>query len=99
MTDIKPVALLPCCGYDNTSAVYWNPYNKVCQCHNCGHVYTPILPESALTQAREEGRREGMREAAEKYKALVEAAEQEHGGSHHEPECPICIVLAALNKE
>ena len=65
MDDIKPVALLPCCGYDNTSAVYWNPYNKVCQCHNCGHVYTPILPESALAQAKEEGRREGMREAAD----------------------------------
>jgi hypothetical protein len=30
---------------------------------------------------------------------LVEAAEQEHGGSHYEPECPICIALAALNKE
>lgn len=19
----------------------WNPYNKVVQCHNCGHIYKP----------------------------------------------------------
>ncbi|WP_175596778.1 hypothetical protein [Bacillus sp. MRMR6] len=24
-----------------TNSVYWNPYNEVVQCHNCGHVYTP----------------------------------------------------------
>ena len=37
--------------------------------------WKPVYTESAITQAREEGRREGMREAAEKYKSLVEAAE------------------------
>lgn len=35
----KPVAL-PCCGYEDASAVKWNPYNQVVQCHNCGQVYT-----------------------------------------------------------
>ncbi len=22
-------------------AVKWNPYNKVVQCHRCGHIYVP----------------------------------------------------------
>ena len=35
----KPVAL-PCCGAD-ASAVKWNPYNRVVQCHSCGQVYHP----------------------------------------------------------
>ena len=35
----EPVAL-PCCGYEDASAVKWNPYNQVVQCHNCGQVYT-----------------------------------------------------------
>ena len=35
----EPVAL-PCCGYTDASAVKWNPYNQVVQCHNCGQVYT-----------------------------------------------------------
>lgn len=26
----------PGCGY--FSAIMWNPYNMVIQCHNCGHV-------------------------------------------------------------
>jgi hypothetical protein len=29
-----------CCG-NAASAVYYNPYNHVIQCHNCGHVYEP----------------------------------------------------------
>ena len=35
----EPV-VLPCCGYTDASAVKWNPYNQVVQCHNCGQVYT-----------------------------------------------------------
>ena len=35
----KPVAHLPCCGYTDTSALQWNHYNGVAQCHNCGQVY------------------------------------------------------------
>lgn len=35
----EPVAL-PCCGYTDASAIKWNPYNQVVQCHNCGQVYT-----------------------------------------------------------
>ena len=37
--EIEPVAL-PCCGYTDASAVKWNPFNNVVQCHNCGQVYT-----------------------------------------------------------
>ena len=22
-------------------SVMWNPYNKVVQCHKCGHIYVP----------------------------------------------------------
>jgi hypothetical protein len=35
----EPVAL-PCCGYTDSSAIKWNPYSQVVQCHNCGQVYT-----------------------------------------------------------
>ena len=35
----EPVAL-PCCGYADSSAIKWNPYSQVVQCHNCGQVYT-----------------------------------------------------------
>ena len=34
-----------CCGYsaelDNSYPVFWNPHNKVVQCHSCGHTYEP----------------------------------------------------------
>jgi hypothetical protein len=41
-----------CCGYEAKTAlpypVMWNPFNKVVQCHNCGHVFEPIsLPTNA----------------------------------------------------
>jgi hypothetical protein len=36
----EPVAL-PCCGYTDASAVKWNPFNGVVQCHNCGQTYAP----------------------------------------------------------
>jgi hypothetical protein len=31
---------LPCCGYTDASAVKWNPFNGVVQCHKCGQVYS-----------------------------------------------------------
>jgi hypothetical protein len=37
----------PCCNYKSGTAnypVYYNPYNFVVQCHNCGHVYSPAPP-------------------------------------------------------
>ena len=36
----KPVEL-PCCGYTDASAIKWNSFNGVVQCHNCGQTYTP----------------------------------------------------------
>jgi len=39
-TEQEPVAL-PCCGYTDASAVKWNPFNRIVQCHNCGQTYTP----------------------------------------------------------
>lgn len=44
----KPVAHLPCCGYTDTSALQWNPYNGAAQCHNCGQVYTAPRPTENL---------------------------------------------------
>jgi hypothetical protein len=41
----EPVAL-PCCGYTDASAVKWNPFNGVVQCHNCGQTYTPPAGET-----------------------------------------------------
>ena len=38
-TEQDPVKL-PCCGYTDASAVKWNPFNRVVQCHNCGQTYT-----------------------------------------------------------
>jgi len=36
----EPVEL-PCCGYTDASAIKWNSFNGVVQCHNCGQTYTP----------------------------------------------------------
>lgn len=39
--------ITPCCGYkwsevqSNPYPVFWNPLNRVVQCHNCGHVWVP----------------------------------------------------------
>ena len=44
----EPVAL-PCCGYTDASAVKWNPFNNVVQCHNCGQVYTTPPQRKPLT--------------------------------------------------
>lgn len=27
---------------DHFEDVYWNPYNRVVQCHHCGKVYVPV---------------------------------------------------------
>jgi hypothetical protein len=40
-----------------------------------------------------------LRTHAKEIVALVEAVQQEHGGDITNPKCPICIALAALNKE
>jgi hypothetical protein len=58
MTDekIKPVAW-----YDDDLEIHYGPTQPVFTITG----WKPLYPESALTQAREEGRREGMREAAE----------------------------------
>lgn len=46
----EPVAL-PCCGYADASAIKWNPYNQVVQCHNCGQTYTAPPQREPLTEA------------------------------------------------
>lgn len=40
-----------------------------------------------------------LRNHAKEIIKLVEAVQDEHGGEINNPRCPICIALAALNKE
>jgi hypothetical protein len=40
-----------------------------------------------------------LRNHAKEIINLVEAVQQEHGGEINNPRCPICIALAALDKE
>lgn len=40
-----------------------------------------------------------LRSHAKEIVALVEAVQQEHGGEINNSRCPICIALAAFNKE
>ena len=35
----EPVSF-PCCGYTDATAIKWNQFNGVVQCHMCGQVYT-----------------------------------------------------------
>ena len=42
---------------------------------------------------------EYMGKHAQDFIKLIEAAEQEHGGMRHEPECPICVALAAFKEK
>lgn len=35
-----------CCEHaKEVDCVKWNPFNKVVQCHSCGHVYLPVTKE------------------------------------------------------
>jgi hypothetical protein len=44
----------PCCKYraelSNAYPIFWNPFNKVVQCHNCGHQYEPVKPPSVANE-------------------------------------------------
>ncbi len=60
--DIKPVAVRT---YDRMGYYVVSPNFDDAEKMFPGREHHPLYPESALTQAREEGRREGMREAKE----------------------------------
>lgn len=47
------VKRLPCCGYEDTSAVMWNEFNGVVQCHNCGQQYAALSAQSQQEPAAE----------------------------------------------
>ena len=63
MTDIKPVAW---CNEQGSWHLGETPPQDFVSS------WKPVYTESAITQAREEGRREGIREAAEVYLHLAE---------------------------
>ena len=42
-----------CCDYHDPTAVQWNPFNEVVQCHNCGHVYMPKEYKEITQEAAE----------------------------------------------
>ncbi len=54
--DVKPTGSvsMPCCGYHDPTAVMWNPYNKVVQCHNCGRVWVPRSDPSLSQDSAQE---------------------------------------------
>jgi hypothetical protein len=43
-----------CCNYEAASEdsypVFWNTFNEVLQCHNCGHQYEPVKPPSVANE-------------------------------------------------
>lgn len=55
------------------------------------------LMDAATTCGGEVNLESFLRHKAPAIAELVESVAQEHGGNHHEPECPICIALAKLN--
>ncbi len=57
---MSSVARTQCCGYvqsETDSIIRWNPYNGVVQCHNCGTMYVPVLPDAASISGYQEVRR------------------------------------------
>ncbi len=97
MTDenIKPVAW-----YDDDLEIHYGPTQPVFTITG----WKPLYPESALAQAEEKGRLAGLREAAEKCKYLVEAAEEARGAmlyrdNFSEAAPRLTEALAALNKD
>lgn len=83
LTQQKSVTHLPCCGYADTSALKWNPYNSVVQCHNCGQVYTapqparqPLTDEQIMELAEPFGAFEYGDAQGHKRQAFVRAIEE-----------------------
>ncbi len=77
----EPVAL-PCCGYTDASAIKWNPYNQVVQCHNCGQVYT-TPPQRTWIGLTDEERDDIILNSTSKNKAVAKTEaklkEKNHG--------------------
>lgn len=74
MTDIKPVAYrFNIGGQWFTGSTYEGCKGAIDKAGLTGDI-EPLYPESALSKAREEGRREGMREAAEMVDEALERA-------------------------
>ena len=40
-----------CCKSDPI-AIKWNPFDKVIQCHQCGHIWVPVDYMALMTQAK-----------------------------------------------
>ncbi len=49
-----------CCGYkvdfDSPYPVFYNPFNRSVQCHNCGSIYRPKLGDRAAVNRYPKGR-------------------------------------------
>ena len=47
----------PCCGYKynargDSGPIFWNQFNKIVQCHNCGQAFSPIAPVEGPREAQ-----------------------------------------------
>ncbi len=62
-----------CCNYESSSnvpyPVFWNEFNKVVQCHNCGEIYVPV---SQVHTAFQQGRQDCMKWVGEECKKNLE---------------------------
>jgi hypothetical protein len=50
----EPVSF-PCCGYTDATAIKWNQFNGVVQCHMCGQIYTAAQPAHCQCTACKDG--------------------------------------------
>jgi len=57
---LPPIVKTECCDYAPSPLVpfpvYWNPFNKVVQCHNCGTIWRPIRETKRQRNAKEPGK-------------------------------------------
>jgi hypothetical protein len=82
---------MPCCGYltkqGQPTPIYWNPYNKVVQCHNCGQQFAPL---TFIEKIKPIEPKPGDNDAARQLKALgcpcVDAGSLVPGCPVHRPE-------------
>ena len=60
-----------------------------------GHAWLDRTEEDTYYYADTQQAWDAWQAAAARAEALVEAVRLEYGGSHYDPECPLCVALAA----
>ena len=74
MSYLEPVEkfkLTPCCKSDPKS-IFYNQYNQVIQCHNCGHIYEPKPTSEVYAKSITKERLEGLRQRLESWQKEIQ---------------------------